>query len=366
MRHFIKDAHLKFDVVLCSEFSRALQTVKALKIDKYGASHAFDPNAETQAAWVKLMAIAELQGPPDDTKILLVTHHPLIEKLVASIAFGISPDHEVFAHCTLIRLDTHPLPEEVHPLRWIVTPNLANRLTESELIAAATNLKESLDQAGKASVVNPLIDRLRGAVSRHFAREWGEYKRKGKIGKYNDGSFVRVFNSVTDRAYSGGADHAAGQLGMLKEAAYTTKRRPLGYTVRGEDVEKELRGTTNDRISEIKTAGVAAELTAAADILDQIRQQFKDWGGDRALTIATHEVSLAFHTGGADMATIVAEETGSYVTKSWAVQDDPCEICQENADEGPLSEDEQFPSGDAYPPAHPNCKCSIDYGRAES
>jgi phosphohistidine phosphatase SixA len=366
MRQFIKDAHLKFDWIYSSKFDRAVQTVEEifskgeLQGINWNKSNNLAPTSDVDMAWETLM------GYRDDWKVLCVTHHPLIEKLVSSIAFGFSPDVESFAHCTLIRLDTHPLPDEVHPLRWMVTPNLANRLQEAEVYHAICNMAESLDRESKASVVNPLIDRLRGAVSRHFAREWAEYRRKGKIpARYRDGMFTRVFNSCTDRAYSGGADLVAGQLQVLKEAKYTTKKRPPGYTVRGEDVESNLRDTSNDLIAEIEQAGVAAGLSAAV-IMEEIRQQFKDWGGDRAATVATHEISRAYHTGGSDMAVIVAEEIGSHVTKTWAVQDDPCEVCQENADEGPLSEDEQFPSGDAYPPAHPNCRCSIDYGRAEA
>lgn len=44
--------------------------------------------------------------------------------------------------------------------------------------------------------------------------------------------------------------------------------------------------------------------------------------------------------------------------KSWV--GGTCETCQENADAGWIDMDEQFPSGDDEPPAHPNCDCELE------
>jgi phosphohistidine phosphatase len=44
--------------------------------------------------------------------------------------------------------------------------------------------------------------------------------------------------------------------------------------------------------------------------------------------------------------------------KSWV--GGTCETCQENADAGWIDMDEQFPSGDDEPPAHPNCNCELE------
>lgn len=50
-----------------------------------------------------------------------------------------------------------------------------------------------------------------------------------------------------------------------------------------------------------------------------------------------------------------------YVT--WVLSDDACPECEENADEiVPIGE--LFPSGDARPPVHPNCRCAIVGSRA--
>jgi hypothetical protein len=51
--------------------------------------------------------------------------------------------------------------------------------------------------------------------------------------------------------------------------------------------------------------------------------------------------------------------------KSWVLGDGGrsgnCPVCVENADEGEIDMDGLFPSGDAEPPAHPNCTCTVEY-----
>ena len=73
----------------------------------------------------------------------------------------------------------------------------------------------------------------------------------------------------------------------------------------------------------------------------------------RALTIAITESARA--TTAASRA--VYEDSGvEYVT--WLVAEG-CDDCQENADAGPIPIDATFPTGDAEPPAHPNCMCDL-------
>lgn len=51
-------------------------------------------------------------------------------------------------------------------------------------------------------------------------------------------------------------------------------------------------------------------------------------------------------------------ESGAVDGKGWSVED-PCEVCQGNADDDIIPLDEEFSSGDQAPPAHPNCKCAV-------
>lgn len=54
------------------------------------------------------------------------------------------------------------------------------------------------------------------------------------------------------------------------------------------------------------------------------------------------------------------EAKGEGPQKRWITSDDPCVVCQENADAGWIDEGDSFPSGDDEPPAHPNCECELE------
>lgn len=49
--------------------------------------------------------------------------------------------------------------------------------------------------------------------------------------------------------------------------------------------------------------------------------------------------------------------------KQVILSDDPCPICEENADEDPLPIDELYPSGDLRSPFHPRCRCGTTGAR---
>lgn len=72
-----------------------------------------------------------------------------------------------------------------------------------------------------------------------------------------------------------------------------------------------------------------------------------------ALMIARTETSRALSVANRD-----EYEKNNVEMVEWLVSD-PCDICQENGDAGPIGINEEFPSGDTEPPAHPNCECAL-------
>jgi len=56
--------------------------------------------------------------------------------------------------------------------------------------------------------------------------------------------------------------------------------------------------------------------------------------------------------------------TGLY-EKLWITDGNPCEVCDDNAIAGWIPADEEFPSGDDEPLAHPNCQCELEMRRAD-
>ena len=82
------------------------------------------------------------------------------------------------------------------------------------------------------------------------------------------------------------------------------------------------------------------------------------FGEARALMIARTELAMAHVAGN------VAgwKESGEVSHKRSLLGDnhDHLDECDENADAGAIPFDEDFPSGDAFPPYHPNCICDVE------
>jgi hypothetical protein len=62
----------------------------------------------------------------------------------------------------------------------------------------------------------------------------------------------------------------------------------------------------------------------------------------------------------------IAEMQTALYEKRWIVDGKPCDVCIENGDAGWIPADEDFPSGDEEPLAHPNCMCEVEVRRAEA
>lgn len=115
----------------------------------------------------------------------------------------------------------------------------------------------------------------------------------------------------------------------------------------------EVSDTTRDAVNELVASAIDQGLTN-----DELAEQLSDAFGfsdDRALMIARTE------TANADVAgTLIGfRQSGVVAQKEWDPDAAACEICLENADAGPIDLDDDFPSGDDGPPAHPNCECAL-------
>lgn len=92
-------------------------------------------------------------------------------------------------------------------------------------------------------------------------------------------------------------------------------------------------------------------------IADNIRDAYA-FSDERAGLIARTEITMANQTGALEGMKL-ARGAGVKLKKVWVPDDDACEDCQANGDQGPIDLDEDFVSGDDAPPAHPHCECSI-------
>ncbi len=127
---------------------------------------------------------------------------------------------------------------------------------------------------------------------------------------------------------------------------------------RAADMVAQITDSTRDELRKIISDGISNSLTRD-DIADLIQGTDPNvFSEDRAQLIAATEMRIANGEGAlAGMQEVAA--MGVDVKKEWLPDEDPCPVCQANADQGPIDLDAAFESGDDSTPAHPNCLCTL-------
>jgi hypothetical protein len=120
--------------------------------------------------------------------------------------------------------------------------------------------------------------------------------------------------------------------------------------------EYRIDDTTRDEIRDLIADGLEENVGTEA-IADNIEESTA-FSRERAELVAHTEVRRA-NSMGALEGYQESKDAGVNLQKEWVVDVDPCPICEENGDEGAIDLDDEFPSGDDAPPAHPNCECAI-------
>jgi SPP1 gp7 family putative phage head morphogenesis protein len=156
-----------------------------------------------------------------------------------------------------------------------------------------------------------------------------------------------AMNIVNDKALQYARDRAAEMVGMRRDELGNLYPNPNAKYQITEATREMMRGDVETAIDEGWTTSDLAK--ALADSYG-----FSD---DRATVIARTEVNFAQNKGALDG----YKASGVVQGKLWLTADDDLveEECEANADAGVLGLDEDFPSGDEAPPAHPNCRCAV-------
>lgn len=119
------------------------------------------------------------------------------------------------------------------------------------------------------------------------------------------------------------------------------------------DIDESTRNMLRSKIAAGLESGAMRE-DIIADIMDG-----DIFDEERATRIADYEVAAA-NGAGAQNGRREAINAGVKLKKIWVPDDDPCPICQENADAGPIDNEDEFPSGDLTEIAHNNCECHTE------
>ena len=400
MRKFLKRVDVWPDIIISSDFARAEETAQIMqrKDTPLKTTPWLRPTPGPQDPTGALNSIAALA---DDAKaVLVVTHGPLIQQILAALAFNFVDEGWYFEHGSIAYINTHE-----SRFRWFVTPKLAAHIVgknpkkvENLLKTARESLAiaENLMAAARQAVILPLRNQMRAAVS----DRWKRQKRRAlkalrkhdtsadlvstqamlaQVIPFRDPKFGFKHTVIKSAAFTQGAAHAGSQLGIDQttgamgavEAAKPKlpKPTPSLLDTEGGDLQDFLDNTTVDRAhTALADMGDSFTLAGAITAIGALFDGFSDPGQDklsRADTVALHAVSDGYHAGANATAT-QAVNAGQQIEKQWEIGDEGCPVCQANADEGWIDNDEPHGSGDFEPPAHPNCDCSESYRIADS
>ena len=142
---------------------------------------------------------------------------------------------------------------------------------------------------------------------------------------------------------------SAGTIGPNKVTTYLEKNSLTKLT-------GDFSTTTTQRLRNAIADSVDAGGTAD-DIVSAIKVVMKDFTTTRANLIAQTEVNAAYNFGRHEMA-----DAAGFTEKSWVTESgNPCDVCDDNEYQEWIDITESFQSGNAIPPAHPNCQCSCNY-----
>jgi hypothetical protein len=222
---------------------------------------------------------------------------------------------------------------------------IAQSWVETHPAGGSVSPQTARDWANVHAVVNKKP--LQYALSRLYADGYtlGTKVAKARLtGLKKDASTQPITTGIVDwSTWKPGSESAAALVkprGGLESLLASRK-----ITVTDEIVHTKL-----DRIGTALAKGLEKGFTAkeTAKMIDTIIDD-----PQHALVIAQTEMSRAMSVAARD-----SYEKANIEQVEWLVAEG-CDDCQENADASPIGIDDTFPSGDAEPPAHPNCMCAL-------
>lgn len=159
-------------------------------------------------------------------------------------------------------------------------------------------------------------------------------------------------SDLVNQVYDDAADYAANRAAEMVGKKYVN-----GVLVDNPDSEWSITGATRNELRGIITDAFKGNI-APGDVEDAIAQAgaFSD---ERAALIARTEISRANNYGALSGYITARDRANISLKKEWSPDADACPVCIGNQDDGAIDLEDDFSSGDAAPPAHPNCECAI-------
>lgn len=155
-------------------------------------------------------------------------------------------------------------------------------------------------------------------------------------------------------AYNKGGENFLRSLGVPLTFDLKDKETMARIEQNVELLIKGLDQTTHDLVATKIQEGIESGLSTK-EVADSIREWIPETYSGRAETITRTETSRMVNA-----AQFEAASQNGAMGKIWVTQGADDE-CADNEDQGTIGMDESFSSGDDMPPAHPNCRCDLDF-----
>lgn len=165
------------------------------------------------------------------------------------------------------------------------------------------------------------------------------------------------YESAIASAIAGAAETVARELATESTLSETAASRYL----RDNSLTKltgELQAETVDQLRGA-LADAWQQGGSYTQMVDAVKETFESFSEVRAGMIAQTESNDAYNWGRVELAS-----SAGFEEKAWDPDGNACPVCLDNVDAGWIGIDEEFPSGDDAPTAHPNCDCSVSFRKA--
>ena len=187
-------------------------------------------------------------------------------------------------------------------------------------------------------------------------------------------------NDLLDKLRAKGTSWSPDLLPEETEHVDSVTTAALPLLEEAADAGATLVGNSEDRPSADALLGIAHELAESivlplrrrlsepdgldgaeeSVVTEHVGSAFREWKGERIEGLAGDHVVAAVSLG-----TLAAVGTGGAGVEWVAVAaagGTPCPDCEDNGLNGTQAAGEEFPTGHAYPPAHPGCRCLLAPG----
>ena len=214
-----------------------------------------------------------------------------------------------------------------------------DRLVEMLTSKEIDDLVKSLDLSSLDSVIDAVSDDL-GIIT-------GDATRMA-LGQLGAELPEKLVDRVNEKAVAYAKDRAAELVGK--------RVLPNGDVIDNPNARWAIDQSTRDMIRDTISKGLEDNLGSDA-IIESLQSDYA-FSPERADMVSRTEIATANSESAMDTYR-EAKGEGISVQKEWLLGSDPCEVCQANADQGPIDLDDDFDSGDDTSPAHPNCECVV-------